>query len=431
MNVSDDSNASRDEDQNLNSNLARQSFSSAKLMFKRETKSSVIIDTPQASDVIIDDTADDVLHSQALSCCKKQDENGTTRYTVDESEELTSTFCDYEIEAKTSCDLSINEDKILGFAAGDETPVVRESNVGADHVNDLESNQLETEMPYYDDDSYINQNDTESRGLDSSESFKTSNEQQPCTSSSCDSENMSLYVEDEFNATKEDSVPIEKFQDIKVSVDNKESEINDDNNLTPVRKNLHRINPSPKDNDEYRMKYFGEASSLTKSKDHRKNTHGNINQKNGSAACSIIPKKSLNFLDFDAWGSISKSGFVDSIEFNEIDRLIDNEPAIVESVSNSKNTAFCFSNELTSTNKLNSSLKSKRQMDAIAFDPFCTDIDRRQESSTIKGEYFSSCDSFTEDHSFSRSAWPFREDDDKSHHVEYSSAPGHDSRVEI
>jgi hypothetical protein len=254
---------------------------------------------------------------------------------------MTNSNSDYYIEEKKSGDLSINEDIILGEDAdGCPSP---EQDCVINTREDETSDHSQKKVPYYDDDSYINQNDSDPRGLGASESFKTTSDRSR-NIATWDSEDMSVYVEDErIISKKEDKILTAQFQQMNLEIDvectRRQEEIDAPavvNSPAPAGKSLQvpLINPSPKDNDKYRIGYFGDVTPTSIRGAQRRN-HGNIYANDNvpdpdAKTVQINNNNASKDQVFDVWASTSASNEErdEAIQFDETDQWLDRDPDI-------------------------------------------------------------------------------------------------------
>ncbi|MGK3734887.1 MAG: hypothetical protein ACI90V_001726, partial [Bacillariaceae sp.] len=257
---------------------------------------------------------------------------------------MTNSNSDYYIEEKKSGDLSINEDIILGEDVdGCPSP---EQDCAANTREDEISNHSQKKVPYYDDDSYINQNDSDPRGLGASESFKTTSDRsRTIATATWNSEDMSVYVEDErIISKKEDKILTAQFQQMNLEIDEectRQEEIDTPavvNSPAPAGKILPIINPSPKDNDKYRIGYFGDGAPTSIRGVLRRNNgniHANDNVPDPDAKTVQIDNNNNNNNTskdqvYDVWASTSASNEErdEAIKFDETDQWLDRDPDI-------------------------------------------------------------------------------------------------------
>ncbi|OEU13655.1 hypothetical protein FRACYDRAFT_241999 [Fragilariopsis cylindrus CCMP1102] len=252
---------------------------------------------------------------------------------------MTNSNNDYYIEEKKSGDLSINENIILGEDA-DGYPS-SEPDCVVNTREDETSNHSQKKAPYYDDDSYINQNDSD-RGLGASESFKTTSDRSR-NIATWNSEDMSVYVEDErIISKKEDKILTAQFQQMNLEIDvectKRQEEIDTPaviNSPAPAGKSIQipLINPSPKDNDKYRIGYFGDETP-TSIRGFQRRNYGNISANDNvpgpDAKIVQINNSNTSKEVFDVWASSSASNEErdEAIKFDETDQWLDRDPDI-------------------------------------------------------------------------------------------------------
>ena len=252
---------------------------------------------------------------------------------------MTNSNSDYYIEEKKSGDLSINENIILGEDA-DGCPS-SEPDCVVNTREDETSNHSQKKAPDYDDDSYINQNDSD-RGLGASESFKTTSDRSR-NIATWNSEDMSVYVEDErIISKKEDKILTAQFQQMNLEIDvectKRQEEIDTPaviNSPAPAGKSIQipLINPSPKDNDKYRIGYFGDETP-TSIRGFQRRNYGNIpandNVPGPDAKTVQINNNNTSKEVFDVWASTSASNEErdEAIKFDETDQWLDRDPDI-------------------------------------------------------------------------------------------------------
>eukprot|EP00536_Pseudo-nitzschia_multiseries_P002753 jgi/Psemu1/283939/fgenesh1_pg.38_\ len=236
------------------------------------------------------------------------------------------------IEEKKSGDLSIDEDKILGEESGG----LPTYDVPNDHTHPKN-------IPFYDDDSYISRGDTASRALGASESFKSASARSR-TSLTFNSEEISVYVEDERIITrKEDKILSAQFEQMNLEVavgggdlDSKTGEEKGgltkpalSINTTPRAgtTGLPRLNPSPRDNDQYRIRYFEDTGastpkSLRRNQEEKKTDHDVVS--------TIQTKKSTENQVIDIWATNSASNDErdEAINFDQTDEWLNRDPDI-------------------------------------------------------------------------------------------------------
>jgi len=255
-------------------------------------------------------------------------ENTVEEATNDSKSQLdvvpTSSSSDSFIEEKKSGDLSFDEDQILGEGSS-EGKDTEPSQHG-------ESNHPRKE-PFYDDDSYLSRGDTASRGLAASESMRTSSNRSR-TIGTYNSEDMSVYVEDETAASKaEEKELLAQLEQMNLELavgesdskaegeeEAKEPEPEPAIEAAPaVKPNLPRLNPSRKDCDEYRTRYFEDAGV-------------GIRIRNGRATPpvgSVQSKRSTDKQIIDIWATTSQEERNEAISFDETDRWLDCDPESV------------------------------------------------------------------------------------------------------
>jgi len=244
------------------------------------------------------------------------------------------------IEEKKSGDLSFDENEILGEdvdgCLSSDKITSGESSQHSDQSNHLRK------MPFYDDDSYLSHCDTDTRGLAASESVKNGSVRSRTT---YNSEDMSLYVEDEqMISEKEDEIFSAQFEqiNIEVSVEGEletraeETTVSDPKaeamieeteaaltiDINPnVSTNLHRINPSPKDCDEYRNEYrnnFDESGCIV----------GKVSKKTAPSSTTTDVGNQV----FDIWATTSNEERDDAIKFDETEEWLNRDPVVEDSV---------------------------------------------------------------------------------------------------
>jgi hypothetical protein len=289
----------------------------------------------------------------------------------------TKSSSDSFIEEKKSDDLSFDENEILGEDIdGGESARKAISAESSQHGDP--SSHHPRKMPFYDDDSYLSRGDTDTRGLAASESLLTTTSGPSRTISAIstyNSEDMSLYVEDERTISKKESTLSAEFEQMNLEVDAEEPEVDVEvvveekqevkgkkeadgtkeveekkeettapaltiNVASTSRTSLPRINPSPKDCDEYRSKYFEDSGSAA-----AKLTRGNRRGRSQEDASSknsvpIAAKNSIDSLQstkstenqlFDIWASTSKEERDEAISFDQTDQWLDADPDVDES----------------------------------------------------------------------------------------------------
>ncbi|VEU37096.1 unnamed protein product [Pseudo-nitzschia multistriata] len=239
-------------------------------------------------------------------------------------------YSDSFIEEKKSGDLSIDEDKILGEKISEDP---------------LEKYEISNEpvapknIPFYDDDSYISRGDTTSRGLGASESFKSASARSR-TSATYNSEDMSVYVEDERIITKkEDKIISAQFEQMNLEVAVGEPNLTTAPALTVGAttpraggSGLPRLDPSPRDNDKYRLRYFEEAEASTPKANRSlipsKKTPDVDDRGSGHS------RKSVDNQVIDIWATSSASNDErdEAITFDETDKWLDCDPDIEDSM---------------------------------------------------------------------------------------------------
>ena len=240
-------------------------------------------------------------------------------------ETTNESFSDYFIQEKESGDLSIDEDKILGEITS-KHPAVDKDNTSSHHEEEETSNHSQKRMLYYDEDSYISRDNTDHQGLEASGSLETSSTRLR-TGETWNSESMSVYVEDEGIKTKQvdEQKIMERFQQLNVEIDKDNFELKEITDaLTPVRKNLPRLNPSPKDNNKYRLGYFGDGVPTT-FQNFQKRNHPDIPVNDMCSDPTFNPTK---YEVFDLWASTAPSNEErdESVAFDDTNQWLDRDP---------------------------------------------------------------------------------------------------------
>jgi len=292
----------------------------------------------------------------------------------------TKSSSDSFIEEKKSDDLSFDENEILGEDIdGGESARKAVSTESSQHGDP--SSHHPRNMPFYDDDSYLSRGDTDTRGLAASGSLLTTTSGPSRTISAIstyNSEDMSLYVEDEQTISKKESTLSAEFEQMKLEVDAEEPEVDVEaeveekkeviekkeadekkevvekkeettapaltiNVSSTSRTSLPRINPSPKDCDEYRSKYFedsGNVAAKLARGNRRGRSHEDASSKNSvpiaakNSIDSLHSKKSTKSTEnqlFDIWASTSKEERDEAISFDQTDQWLDADPDVDES----------------------------------------------------------------------------------------------------
>jgi len=240
------------------------------------------------------------------------------------------------IEEKKSGDLSIDEDKILGEDSHNKHLLP-----GDDPANE---NTQPKNIPFYDDDSYISRGgDTASRALGASESFKSLSLMSR-TDGTFNSEEISVYVEDErIISKKEDKILSAQFEQMHLEVavggdvgSNTEGEgpgtkpaLSISTTPKAGTTNLPRLNPSPRDNDHYRIRYFEDTGApATTPKSLRRNLEAKKTAEPDFE--SIQSKRSTENQVFDIWATSSASNDErdEAINFDQTDEWLDRDPDI-------------------------------------------------------------------------------------------------------
>jgi len=112
----------------------------------------------------------------------------------------------------------------------------------------------------------------------------------------------------------------------------------------PVGTNLPLINPSPKDNDQYRSRYFEDSGgpnvNANRGVRRRKQEHDVIRNKNSLSSAnndidSLQTKKSVDNQVFDVWASTvaSQEERHEAISFDQTDQWLDRDPDIDDSLA--------------------------------------------------------------------------------------------------
>jgi len=236
----------------------------------------------------------------------------------------TASSSDSYIEEKKSGDLSFDEDQILGESADGRSSEA----IDTEASQHGESTHPRKE-PFYDDDSYLSRGDTASRGLAASESMQTSSARSR-TIGTYSSEDMSVYVEDEGILSKtEDKILSAQLEqmNLEVAVGESDSKAEEEKEeatkpeLTidvapPAKPNLPRLNPSPKDCDQYRSKYFEDS--------------GGVRSRGGRATptASVQSRRSNEKQIIDIWATTSQEERDEAISFDDTDRWLDCDPDV-------------------------------------------------------------------------------------------------------
>jgi hypothetical protein len=431
-----------------------------------------------------------------------------TNDTKNQSELLkTNSSSDSYIEEKKSNDLSFDEDEILGQDIDGRLSQSKVSSVESSQHGD-QSTHHTRKQSFYDDDSYLSRGgDTDTRGLCQSESILTASARSR-TSATYNSEDMSLYVEDErIISKKEDKILSAQFEQMNLEVAVGESEVKveekkeekKEETIAPaltinvdsiVRPNLPRLNPSPKDCDEYRSRFFDDSGGPTaksirdiRRKKHEDNRYGHEDSSNKNSTPvsgkndvdSVQTKKSSENQLFDVWACTSNEERDEAIKFDETDQWLDRDPdiedsVIVDDVSESSEQENAHGNCVEETPKpdpeprpifikkppqslrtlqkqhakalINNAKKAKQQQPKQeVFDPFGIDAEETDGLTVeISDDLFSSNpDPFMTAESFSPLEWSTpsgsntnsntNKDNAHSQHIGYYNSP--DSRVEI
>ena len=411
---------------------------------------------------------------------------------------------DSYIEEKKSNDLSFDEDEILGQDINGRLSQSKVSDVESSQYGD-QSTHHTRKQSFYDDDSYLSRGgDTEhTRGLCQSDSVLTASARSR-TSATYNSEDMSLYVEDEqIISKKEDKISSAQFEQMNLGVAVVESEVKVEgkkeeitapalsiNVDSTVKPNLPRLNPSPKDCDVYRSKFFDDSGGPTaksirdirrKKQEDNRNGHGDSSNKNRSTPVSkktdldaVETKKSSDNQVFDVWASTSNEERDEAIKFDETDQWLDRDPDIADSIvadgmsdSSNHDQENIHGNRVEETPKadreprpifikkppqslrtlqkqqaktlINNAKKAKQQQPKPkqdVFDPFGIDAEETNGLSVETDDLFSSNpDPFMTNESFSPLEWSTpggsnaNTNKDNAQHIGYYNSP--DSRVEI
>ena len=391
------------------------------------------------------------------------------------------------IEEKKSSDLSFDEEKILGEKI-DERPS-QENEPSAESAQHGESNHPRKEA-FYDDDSYLSRGDTVSRGIAVSESMKSASGRSRTT---YNSEDISVYVEDERKISKtEDKILSAQFEQMNLEaiVGESDSKLEEETayredkeeaktpgptiNVDPsVKPNLPRLNPSPKDCDGYRNRYFedsGDPSAKLARGIRRKMNDDHAIKKNATPGGSVQSGRSTERQVIDIWAATSQEERDEAISFDETDRWLDCDPEVADDVSASseQESAYRTTKETPKAEPeprpilikkpreaFISPEKQKQRAKAMSgstkkapkqptkqdvFDPFGTDAeDEGGLTVEISEDIFSSNpDPFMTAESFSPLDWSgspresntnTNKDNGRSQHIGYYNSP--DSRVEI
>ena len=253
----------------------------------------------------------------------------------DQPQEIAAKTSDISyIEEKKSNDLSIDESEILGDRSLIGTKIGAEASQYGGSLYPHKEN-------FYDDDSYISRGeDTTFLGLAASESMKTTSGRSR-TLNAMSSEDMSVYVEDEGQKLQKEekalSAQVEEMTlEVGQSGSKEDKEVAEANapNLTietntPVKPppNLPRLNPSPKDCDQYRNRYFEETGEQAA-------------RIRANKVTTPVRSKATEKQVIDIWASASTSREErdEAISFDETDKWLDYDPDIAtEEPSESSN----------------------------------------------------------------------------------------------
>ena len=370
-------------------------------------------------------------------------------------EPISNAFSDPFIEEKKSSDLSIDEDRILGE---DVMHMLSSEKVGVESSDCDEKYNLPLKKVFsYEDDSYISRSDTDPIGSSASESVKTASAQWQ-TIETRNSDDISVYVEDErIISTKEEKIFSAQCEDVNQEVVKERNKVKVTIDrpaviYSPAVPTLPRINPSPKDNDRYRIGYFGDdAPGRIRVAQRRK--HSNVVPNSNT-------KKSTDH-DFDIWASTIASNVEHNevIKFDQIDHWMDNNPDIG---NNPQDEDLASSSDLI---KATSKNETPQKTNAIAahtesnasdnyrildggedlkksfhipekqrvFDPFGIDCEDALKAENPNDLFSANPDPFITDDSFSPLEWPTPSGSNNifpnGHHTDFHNLP--DSHIEM
>ncbi len=236
------------------------------------------------------------------------------------------------LEEKKSNDLSIDESEILGDRSlmGNQTGAEASQHGGSTHPR---------KENFYEDDSYLSADeDTTFLGLAASESMKSGSGRLR-TLNTYSSEDMSVYVEDEGKKLQKEektlSAQVEEMNlEVKESGSKEDKEVAEanapnltiDTNTAVKPPNLPRLNPSPKDCDQYRNRYFEETGEQAARIRANKPT-------------TPVRSKATEKQVIDIWASASTSQEEreEAISFDETDKWLDYDPDVADEASASSN----------------------------------------------------------------------------------------------
>lgn len=428
-----------------------------------------------------------------------------TNDTKNQSELLeTNSSSDSYIEEKKSNDLSFDEDEILGQDIDGRLSQSKVSDAESSQHGD-QSTHHTRKQSFYDDDSYLSRGgDTEhTPGLCQSNSALTASARSRTSATTYNSEDMSLYVEDErIISKKEDKIVSAQFVQMNLGVAVGESEVKVEekkkettapalsiNVDSTVKPNLPRLNPSPKDCDVYRSRFFDDSGGPTAKSIRdirRKRQEDNRNGHEDSSNKNSTPVSKKNYVDavetkklsenqvFDVWASTSNEERDEAIKFDETNQWLDRDPDIEDSIvaddisdSSDHDQENVHANRVEETPKpdpeprpilikkppqslrtlqkqqakalINNARKAKQQQPKPkqdVFDPFGIDAEETNGLTVETDDLFSSNpDPFMTNESFSPLEWSTpggsntNTNKDNAQHIGYYNSP--DSRVEI
>jgi hypothetical protein len=236
------------------------------------------------------------------------------------------------LDEKKSEDLSVNEDRILGVDSDDDPLRDRtRTSSSIDHENSFDPKSSSRQL-IYDYDSYISDGGSEKEDTVSSEILplppkptKNRSHESSTDIKKIDSEDISLYVEDEFVKTSKSMA----FSEIETEIEQNDDVVNAKTTLqeSPASKQGPlRIHPSPKDTKKYRLGYFGDES-LSSNRGSQKNTadfvgRQAINKNETPSKETKTSRRRSDILDVWAVSSVSEDDLDDDIQFDETDKWL-------------------------------------------------------------------------------------------------------------